>query len=104
MGLLAIFIGLAVILIVLELFKHHFTKNLFKWLVYSVIFIFILLMLSAYIDLGSFFAQDNTFAKTGQVIADDVQDDIKDIDIDEIDTLDTIEERIKNWIRNTLDN
>ena len=98
MGLLAIVIALGIILIVLELFKHHFTKNLFKYLIYGVVLIFILLILSSYLDLGSFFSQDNTFAKTGQVIAKDVENDIEDISWDEIDTFDTIEEKLKDWI------
>ncbi len=103
MGLVAIIIGLIVVLTVLELFKHHFTKSLFKYMIMAIVLIFVLLIASAYVDLGSFFSQDNTFAKTGAVIADDVTEDLEDLDLSESKTLETIEEKTKDFFHKLID-
>tara|TARA_Y100000310_G_C20437643_1_gene694491 strand:+ start:383 stop:694 length:312 start_codon:yes stop_codon:yes gene_type:complete len=103
MGLLGIIIALAVALVVLELFKHHFTKSLFKYLMVSLVIIFLLLIVSSFLDLGSFFDQDNTFAKTGAVIAEDVSEDIDGFDPRESETLQTIGDKVKEFLQNLID-
>ena len=89
MGLLAIFIVLIVAFLLLEVFKHNITKNMFKYFVAFIIFIVILMVVSAFIDLGTFFDKDNTFAKTGAVIVEDVSEDIESIDWANLETLET---------------
>lgn len=91
------------VLVVLELFKHHFTKGLLKYGVIAVVLLFLFLIVSSYFDLGAFFAKDNTFSKTGAVISEDVSDDIKDIDIAKSKTVQTLGEKTKEFIRNLLD-
>tara|TARA_Y100000310_G_C19941765_1_gene472867 strand:- start:3 stop:317 length:315 start_codon:yes stop_codon:yes gene_type:complete len=103
MGLLAIFIVLIVAFLLLEVFKHNITKNMFKYFVAFIIFIVILMVVSAFIDLGTFFDKDNTFAKTGAVIVEDVSEDIESIDWANLETLETIEEKTKEFLRDLLE-
>jgi len=91
------------ILIVLEMFKHHFTKNLFKYLMIFVIVLFTILILSAYIDLGSFFSKDNTFSQTGEVIAEGVSEDVEKIDFNQFKIFDILEEKTKEILNKLLD-
>lgn len=103
MGLLEIILIFVGILVILELFKHHFTKGLLKYGVAALILLFVFLLVSAYFDLGTFFSKDNTFAKTGAVIADDVSEDLEHINIDKSKTVETLGDKIKEMIRNLLD-
>lgn len=103
MGILLIIIIAIGILVVLELFKHHFTKSLFKNLILVLLAIFALLIISAYVDLGSFFSKENTFSQTGQVIAENVGEDLKEIDLKESETLNTIEQKTKDFLKKILD-
>ena len=103
MGILAIFIVLIVAFLLLEVFKHNITKNMFKYFVSFIIFIVILMIVSSYIDLGSFFDKDNTFAKTGAVVVEDVSEDIGNIDWSNLETLETAEEKTKEFLRDLLE-
>ena len=103
MGLFALFVALIAVIILLELFKHHFTKSLFKYMIYFVVFLFILLIVSAYFDLGSFFDRDNTFSKTGSVIAEDVSEDIEEFDISKSKVLETLGEKTRDILKKLLD-
>ena len=103
MGLLIIIIALIVILIVLELFKHQFTKSLMKYLIIIIILIFILLVASAYVDFGDFLGEGTTFSNTGAAIAEGVSDDVEEIDITESETLQTISEKTKEFLKKIIE-
>ena len=103
MGLLILFIIIMVCLIFLEIFKHHITKNIFKFSIFAIIFIIMLLIASSYLDLSSFFSEDNTFVKTGAIVTEDLSEDINNIEWGEIETFKTIEEKMKNAINNILE-
>ncbi|MDP3727847.1 MAG: hypothetical protein Q8R18_00165 [bacterium] len=104
MGLLVIILIVIGILIVLELFKHHFTKGLMKYLVVGIVLIFLLLVASAYIDFGELLGEGSTFASTGQVIAEGVSDDLEDVNIEESETLQTLSEKTKEFFQKILEN
>jgi len=104
MGLLALVIAVVAILVILELFKHHFTKSLMKYMIFIIVFIFILLIVSAYVDFGSLIGKDSTFSHTGAVIAEGVSDDADTFDFTESETLTTISEKTKEFFRNIIDN
>ncbi|HIH14902.1 MAG: hypothetical protein QT08_C0014G0007 [archaeon GW2011_AR17] len=103
MGLLAIVLVFIGILIVLELFKHHFTKGLMKYLIVGIVLLFLLLIASAYIDFAALLGEGSTFASTGEVIAEGVRDDVKDIDIDKSETVQTISEKTKEFFQKLLE-
>ncbi len=103
MGLLTIIIAVIVILVLIELFKHHFTKGLVKYLAISIIFIFILLIASAYIDFGDYVGEGSTFSNTGHAIADGVADDVEDVDIRDSETLNRMGEKTKEFFSNLLE-
>jgi hypothetical protein len=58
---------------------------------------------SSFIDLGTFFDKDNTFAKTGAVVVEDVTEDIEKIDWANLETLETAEEKTKEFLRDLLE-
>ena len=103
MALLELIIVIIAILILFELFKHHFTKGLLKYLVIFVILIFILLIASAYIDFGSLLGQGSTFSNTGQAISNGVGSDLKDVDIGGSDTLHAIGEKITDFFKQIVE-
>lgn len=103
MGLLIVILVVVGILILLELFKHHFTKGIIKYLVISIILIFVLLIASAYIDFGDYVGEGSTFSNTGHAIADGVTDDLDDVDIKDSETIQTIGEKIKEFFSQFLE-
>lgn len=103
MGLLILILVIIGILILLELFKHHLTKGIMKYLIIFIILIFILLITSAYIDFGDYVGEGSTFANTGHAIADGVTDDLENIDIEESETLNTIGEKTKDFFKKLLE-
>lgn len=103
MGLFLIIVVVLAILILAELFKHHFTKGLVKYLIIFVILIFILLVASAYIDFGDYIGEGSTFANTGHAIADGVTDDVEKIDIKESQTLETFKEKTKEFFQKIVE-
>ncbi len=103
MALLELIIVIIAILILFELFKHHFTKGLVKYLVIFLILIFILLIASAYIDFGSLLGQGSTFSNTGQAISNGVGNDLKDVDFGGSDTLHAMGEKITDFFKQLLE-
>ena len=103
MGLLAIVIVLLVAFFLLELVKHKLTKNIFRYFITGIIFLVVLMFLAAFFDLGDFFSQDNTFAKTGSVVAEDVQEDIESIDWFDLNILETAGEETKEFLKDILE-
>ena len=104
MGLLLVIAVVVGILILIEVFKHHFTKSLLKYFIILGILVLTLLIASAYIDFGTLIGQGSTFSQTGHVIVDGVSSDVKDIDITHSETLSTISEKTKDFFQNLLDN
>ena len=103
MGLLAIVIAVIVILVLMELFKHHFTKGLVKYLAIFIVLVFVLLIASAYVDFGDYVGEGSTFSNTGHAIADGVTDDLEDVDIKESETLNTLGEKTKDFFSDLLE-
>jgi hypothetical protein len=102
-GLLIFAIIMVISLVLMEMLKHHFTKSFMKYIVLGVIFIIALLFISATVDLGAFFDKDNTFAKTGSVILDDVRDDVQKINIGDLEVLGTVDEKTREGLHDILD-
>ncbi len=103
MGLLAIVVVILVAFFLLELFKHKFTKNIFRYFIVGLIFLVLLMFLASFFDLSNFFSPDNTFAKTGSVIAEDVQQDIENIEWEDLNIIDTAEKKTKDFLRDILE-
>ena len=101
--MLEVILIFAGVLVILELFKHHFTKGLLKYGIVALALLFVFLLASSYFDLGAFFNKENTFSKTGAVIAEDVDEDIENVDLRGSKTLKTLSEKTKDFIRHILD-
>lgn len=69
------------VLLVIEIVKHYLTKSFLKYVIAILVLLFILLILSAYFDLGPFFSKDSTFSQTGQVIANGVEKSKDNFDV-----------------------
>ena len=103
MALLELIVVVIALLIIFELFKHHFTKGILKYFIIFVVVLFILLIASAYIDFGSILGEGSTFSNTGQAIAGGVSNDLEGVDIQGSDTLHTIGEKISDYFKQLLD-
>jgi len=68
MSIIWIIVIIIVGLLLFELFKHEFKKGSNKWIIVIVILIFILMVISAYVDLSQFFEEDSAFVKTGNIV------------------------------------
>lgn len=103
MGLLIVILVIIGILILLELFKHHITKGIIKYLIIFIILIFVFLISSAYIDFGDFIGEGSTFSNTGHAIAEGISDDFEDVNIKESETLNTLGEKTKEFFKEILE-
>mgnify|MGYP006447613875 CR=1 FL=1 len=103
MGLVAIILILVGLIIVLELVKHHFTKSFIKYIIIGIVFLGIILIASAYVDLGSIIGKDSTFSNTGLVISEGVTEDLKKINFKDSEILDSVEETSKNLAQKAID-
>lgn len=103
MALLELILVIIAILIIFELFKHHFSKGLVKYFLIFIVVIFILLIASAYIDFGSLLGQGSTFSNTGQAIAGGVSNDLHGVDIQNSDTLHALGEKISDFFKQLLE-
>ena len=102
MNFLLILVVILAIVLVIELLKHQFTKNIFKYFIVAIIVIITLLIISAYIDLGEFIGKDSTFSKTGAVIVEGLSDNSDSIK--ESNTLDKISDKSSELFNNIIDN
>lgn len=101
---LLVIIGVIVGMIVLvELFKHHFTKGLMKYMVLFFILLLVLLVASAYIDFGQFIGRGSTFAETGSAIAEGVEKDLEGLDLKESETIDKVSKKAEEFFENLFD-
>lgn len=103
MGLLTVILVIIGILILMELFKHHFTKGIIKYFIVFLILAFLLLIASAYIDFGDYVGEGSTFANTGHAIAEGVTDDLEQVDIEESETVQTLGEKTKEFFQKLLE-
>ena len=94
MGLLAIVVVILVAFFLLELFKHKFTKNIFRYFIVGLIFLVLLMFLASFFDLSNFFSPD---------IAEDVQQDIENIEWEDLNIIDTAEKKTKDFLRDILE-
>jgi hypothetical protein len=72
MNYIAIILIIVIAVLIIELLKHKFSKNFFKYTIIALVILIILLVTSAYVDFGSFVGKESTFAKTGAAIVDTV--------------------------------
>lgn len=63
-----------------EYVRHGLTRKLVKYVLILVAVIFILMILSNYMDIGNIFAKESTLTTTGAAIIDTTKDTIDKID------------------------
>ena len=80
MNILILIVIILGIILLLELFKHQLTKNMFKFFIAAIVIMIFLLILSAYFDLGTIVGKDSTFAKTGAVITEGLVDGAESVE------------------------
>ncbi|MBS3162892.1 hypothetical protein J4467_03120 [Candidatus Woesearchaeota archaeon] len=102
MNFLIIIAVILALFLIVELLKHQFTKNIFKYFIVLIIIIVTLLVISAYIDLGDLIGKDSTFSKTGAVIVDGISDDTSSIK--ESETVNVISDKVGELFNNIIDN
>jgi len=101
MNFLLIIVVILALVLIIELLKHQFTKNVFKYFIVLIIIIITILIISAYIDLGDFIGKESTFSKTGAVIVEGMSEDT-DL-IKESETLNKIYDKTSELFNNIID-
>lgn len=103
MSLLTLVIIIIAVLLLLEFFKHYITKTAFKYFLALIILFVILMVLSAYINIGSIFGKGGPVAQTGAVIAGGVKGSVENIDLEKEGVLEKSGESIKKFLRKILE-
>ncbi len=67
-----------------EYLRHGLTKNILKYTVALIILIFLLMIISNYMDISSIFAKDSPLTTTGAAIVTGAKDTMDKIDFQEI--------------------
>jgi hypothetical protein len=101
--IIIILVALVVTYFLMEWSKHNLQKNLMKYVIVAIFFVIGLLILSAYIDLGSIFGQGSTFSNTGNVIVDNIEDNTDKFNPLDWGIWDTINEKGKEILRKVID-
>jgi len=73
MNLLWIIIAIVLGLVIFEYSKHHLRTGAVKYLVIGAIFLVLLTIISAYVDLSQLVDEDSLMVKTGNVVKNGIE-------------------------------